>query len=299
MWMAVGLISFVAWVVLLVLGIIARFKKSGKAKKWLYSALACFAIMIIAVFADPDTQTETANEKENSTAKTETVTAKADDAAKTEEDKQKVDQEAKEAADKKAQEEQKAKEEAEAKAKADAEAKAKAEAEAKQKTAEEAKAKVEAEKSKIATAMSLIVPNIAENQEMNDKTYDYIVKHSNLFPATSPEAKQAAKDAADPNVTSRHLFKNITPYLATMYSVSGYVVQINEEETDIGTVAQVHILDDNGNSLIGIYFGSTGDILEGDQIRMRGVPTASYSFPNVGGGTTNAILLTLSTIQKL
>ncbi|WP_206110293.1 hypothetical protein [Paenibacillus aquistagni] len=187
----------------------------------------------------------------------------------------------------------------EAKAKEEAEAKAKAEEEAKRKAEEEAKALEEAEKAKIANAMSYIVPQMTVNQQMSEVTYNYIIDHNNLFPAVTNEDKAAAKAEVDTSITSRHLFKNVTPYFDKMFSVSGYVVQVTEEETDMGTIATVHILDDNGSSIIGIYFGSTGDILDGDNVRMRGVPTASYSFQNIGGGTTNAVLLTLSTIQKL
>ncbi|WP_139236946.1 hypothetical protein [Paenibacillus sp. 453mf] len=77
------------------------------------------------------------------------------------------------------------------------------------------------------------------------------------------------------------------------------MITIQEEETETGTIAFVHILDDDFNSITGYYFGSTGDILEGDTVRLRGVPTAAYSFANIGGGTTNATLITISTIQKL
>lgn len=71
MWMAIGLISFVAFVVLLIMGLVAVFKKTGKAKKFLFPALACFVITIIAAAADPS-DTDVAEQKNNS-AKTETA----------------------------------------------------------------------------------------------------------------------------------------------------------------------------------------------------------------------------------
>ncbi|MNJ63892.1 hypothetical protein D3C77_598190 [compost metagenome] len=83
-----------------------------------------------------------------------------------------------------------------------------------------------------------------------------------------------------------------------MIKVSGHVVQIQEGETEFGIAADIHIIDENGNSIVGVYRNSTGDILDDDYVTMRGVPTALYSFENVGGGITNAILLTVSTIQK-
>lgn len=136
-------------------------------------------------------------------------------------------------------------------------------------------------------------------EDLNEKTYNYIVKHHKLFPAGTVELKKEAEAEVDKNITSRHLFKNVSPYVEKMIKTSGYVVQISEEDTEeVGTVAEIHILDEEGNSIVGIYTGSTGDILEDDYVTMRGVPAAQYSFENIGGGTTNAILLAVSTIQK-
>lgn len=150
----------------------------------------------------------------------------------------------------------------------------------------------------VADMMTEVVPNEVEDGALDDSTYNYILDNSNLFPATTAADKKQAKAEVDSKITSKHLFKNITPYLDTMVSFSGDIIQVKEQETAYGTVATIHISDENNNSIVGIYKGSTGDILDGDNVTMRGVPTASYSFDNIGGGTTDAILLTVSTIQK-
>ncbi|WP_342551376.1 hypothetical protein [Paenibacillus sp. FSL R7-0652] len=150
-----------------------------------------------------------------------------------------------------------------------------------------------------AELMSTVVPNLVEGGSVDQKTYDYLVKHADLFPAITAETKKAAAKEVDSKITSRHLFKNIAPYTDKMVKVTGSVVQVQEEETDFGTVASIHILDENGNSLIGYYNNSTGDILDRDTVTMRGVPTAVYSFNNISGGTTNAIMLAVSTVQKV
>ncbi|GAF09457.1 hypothetical protein JCM16418_3598 [Paenibacillus pini JCM 16418] len=149
-----------------------------------------------------------------------------------------------------------------------------------------------------ADVMSMIVPNLLENAQIDAKTYQYINDHHKLFPAIDATSKKSAKALFDQNITSRHIFKNITPYLDKMVEFSGYVLEIQEEETDYGTMATIHITDENDNSIMGAYMNSTGDILDGDFVTMRGVPTLLYSFENVGGGITNALLLTVSTIQK-
>lgn len=175
----------------------------------------------------------------------------------------------------------------------------KEEAEKKEQETIEAQEAAAKEQEKVAAAE--VMNQIAlyySGAELEEKSYNYIVDHSNLFPAGTVELKKEAESLVDSNVTSRHIFKNISPYLEKMIKVSGDIVEIEEEETDFGTVSEIHIIDDNDNSVIGIYLGSTGDILDGDFVTMRGVPTVVYSFDNIGGGTTNAVLLAASTIQK-
>ena len=172
------------------------------------------------------------------------------------------------------------------------------EAIAQKKTEEKASAKENSQETYAANAMSLIVPHLAENTTIDEKTYNYLVDHYELFPAVTSESKSAAKAEVDASITTRHLLKNIKPYLDKMVTVSGFVEEIEEEETEIGTIASIHIIDDNDNSVVGVFMDSTGDILDGDNVTMTGVPTMVYSFDNVSGGTTVAILFTVSTIQK-
>ncbi|GIO32326.1 hypothetical protein J2TS6_34670 [Paenibacillus albilobatus] len=164
---------------------------------------------------------------------------------------------------------------------------------------QETTAKTPSGQTQMADVMVQIIPSVTDNAgEMTEKTYNYIVSHKDLFPAVTADSKKAAKASVDASITSRHLFKNITPYLDKMVQVSGQVIDIEEEETEIGTIAIIHVGDENDNSIVGLYMNATGDILEGDEVTMVGLPTSLFSFDNVGGGTTNAILMSVSTVQK-
>ncbi|MEH6990880.1 hypothetical protein [Cytobacillus firmus] len=67
MWMFIGLLSFVAIFVFLTMSLVAKIKKSGKAKKMLLSAAGAFALMIVALSLDSsETQTATMEQKEES-----------------------------------------------------------------------------------------------------------------------------------------------------------------------------------------------------------------------------------------
>lgn len=122
-----------------------------------------------------------------------------------------------------------------------------------------------------------------EDTVLDERTYNYLVDHNELFPALTPESKKAAKTELDKS--------NTTPYLDKMIEVSGYVVEITKEQIDANTtIAEIHIIDENDNSIVGAYFSSTGDILDDDYVTIRGVPTAQYYFDNVSGGTTKLFI---------
>ncbi|MFU1798660.1 hypothetical protein ACM1RC_32800 [Paenibacillus azoreducens] len=124
----IGLISLIVFVVFLIKGIDSLIQKNGNSKKFLISSAAFLIITVIAFMSGPSSKTETATDRDNSSATTETVANNTNTSQETTDNKAQEDQKAKE-------EEARAKAEAEAKAKAEAEAKAKAEAEAKAKRA--------------------------------------------------------------------------------------------------------------------------------------------------------------------
>ncbi|MFD5853887.1 hypothetical protein ACFWGC_27615 [Cytobacillus pseudoceanisediminis] len=151
MWMFIGLLSFVAMFVFLIMSLVAKIKKTGKAKKMLLSAVGCFVLLIAAISFDGPSKNQPATTQVSEDNKEE----KKDEEKAKEEEKSESEKAAEEEAENKAKEEaaaKKAEEDAakrkakdEAKLKAEQKAKAKAEAEAKKKAEEEAKAKAVAE----------------------------------------------------------------------------------------------------------------------------------------------------------
>lgn len=155
MWMFIGLLSLVAMFVFLIMSLVAKIKKTGKAKKMLLSAGGCFVLLIAAVSFDgpPETQTASTDVKEESKEEKEKAAKEKKEAeakkAEEAEEKAKSEEEAKaKKAEEDAAKKAKLKPEQEAKAKAEAEAKKKAEKEAKAKAATEEEAKKKAEAAK-------------------------------------------------------------------------------------------------------------------------------------------------------
>lgn len=195
---------------------------------------------------------------------------------------------AEEEAKKKAEEEAKKKEE-EAKAKADAEAKAKEAA--------------EFEKYKVANYLSLFIPKLDEingngaGAVFPAEALDLMKNKIDLFPATGDKTKET-KQLVDKNIQFKHLSKNISKYTGTMYSDKGYVVSIEEvDQTDIGSVSVLHIMNDEENSYQVVYPGSL-DIFEQDFVEFVGIPTMMSGFENVSGGYTNIAVIVGSYVSK-
>lgn len=116
MW-AIGLLSFFAFGIFLIIGIVSAIRKKGKFKKNLLYAGISFIIFIIAASAtDSDNKVETAGNMQANTVEVQTADAKVKDESNAE-DKVKAEEKAKEEAEAKVAAEELAKKEAETKEK--------------------------------------------------------------------------------------------------------------------------------------------------------------------------------------
>ncbi|MGC5324056.1 hypothetical protein [Brevibacillus sp. SYSU BS000544] len=196
------------------------------------------------------------------------------------------------------------KKEEEANAKAEAEAKAKAEAEAKKKEEEEAAKKAEEEsKYKNAYFFANEIPQIDKEQfgnegtPLSDKSIEFLKKNISLLPAWKPELVNEVNQKVDSKITYKHLEKNIDKYLEKFIKVTGYIVEIEEYQSDIGEVSYIHVVDDEEESYVFLYPG-TGELLKDDDVTAVGIPLQNTSFANVSGGTTRVVMAACSYIQK-
>lgn len=76
MWVFIGLLSFAAFCIFVVLAIISVIKKNGLAKKRFTIAAATFVLLIIAVVADPNTGDAKGDKKNGELAKVSTAEVK-------------------------------------------------------------------------------------------------------------------------------------------------------------------------------------------------------------------------------
>lgn len=142
------------------------------------------------------------------------------------------------------------------------------------------------------------IPSITEDQLTLDKqSYNFISSNPDLFPALSKEAIQKTKKLEDDKITSKHLNKNVKPYLEQMVNFAGDIIQIQEETLDDGTPVSVILIEDmDFNAIFAIGYHST-EFLEGDFVEVWGLPLGPYNYENVDGGTTLAQVIATSFIE--
>lgn len=130
---------------------------------------------------------------------------------------------------------------------------------------------------------------------MTEKAKSMLDTHPELFQADQSNPDQYL----DSSLTYRQLSKNIDNYGDRLISIpNAYVV--SAYETDLGEycLSEFHLYDNDGNSYY-VFSLVSYDIYDGDTVTCYGLPIASTSFENVSGGTTLAIVLVSSHLQKI
>ena len=166
------------------------------------------------------------------------------------------------------------------------------------------KEKAEAEKAAATAAVNNArnyldhLPYFTEEVLALDKaSYNFINTNADLFPATTEVAIERVQELADDEITSKHLNKNVAPYLEKIVNFAGDVIQIEEGTLDDGTPYSLILIEDmDFNAIYAIGYHST-DILEGDFVEIWGLPLGAYQYSNVDGGVTLAQALATSYIE--
>ena len=124
---------------------------------------------------------------------------------------------------------------------------------------------------------------------ISPKAYDFIAENESLFP-TSTEAD--AEAATDYGLEYRMIAKNPDNYGDKLLSLSDvYVMSISETNSDDMILTELQVETAEGNYYYIVYLGELTDIYEEDEISVYGLPLAQVYFDNLGGGTTEAIML--------
>lgn len=174
---------------------------------------------------------------------------------------------------------------------------AKAEKDAKEK---EEKQKAEEGYSKLADSFINDLKLITEEQlALSDESYTFIVENHSIFPALNNSDIEQAKSLADSSITAKHLNKNAQPYFQKIATFQGTVISVEESPAEVSeTVSLTHVMDNEGQSYQVFMYKGTGEILEEDSVRFWGTPVGASSFENVSGGFTNVQVFLGSHVEK-
>lgn len=142
------------------------------------------------------------------------------------------------------------------------------------------------------------VPYFTEQTlELDKISYEFINSNPDIFPAVTDEAINKVKKLADEEITSKHLNKNVTPYLNKIVSFAGDIIQIEEGTWEDGTTYSIILIEDmDFNAIYAIGYQKT-EFLEGDFVEFWGLPMGPYNYTNVDGGITLSQTIALSHIE--
>lgn len=132
---------------------------------------------------------------------------------------------------------------------------------------------------------------------MNDNAKKMLTENEALFIGNEHDNLD---EYTDYSVEYRMLTKNIDKYGDKLiYIPEAYVISISETPVDNKTFTEMQLLDADENSYEVFSEASYDDIFEDDVVTCYGLPLGETSFDNISGGTTLAIVLAGSSVEKL
>lgn len=135
---------------------------------------------------------------------------------------------------------------------------------------------------------------------ISPKARQFINDHEDLFPAASDVDEDTLPDLIDYEVEYKQISKNPDDFGNKLICLlDAYVMKIDEENVaDEKKFTSIQICDDEDNIYFVFYDGALEDIYDEDSIRIIGLPLAMTNYDNVGGGSTHALVLAGSIVEK-
>lgn len=129
-----------------------------------------------------------------------------------------------------------------------------------------------------------------------EKAKNFLTTHENLFPTKN---KKKAEKYTKNNLQYKHVNKNPDNYGDQLIKLTNYeVTQIWEVDSWDGKLTEITAMSSNYDNVICVLYLGKVKLYEGDKFTVYGLPLDDTSWTNVGGGTTLAITLAGSYIEK-
>ena len=126
-----------------------------------------------------------------------------------------------------------------------------------------------------------------------DTVIEYIDSNTDIFPKATKEIIQSASIQAFSN---KQFIKTRKQDEVGLVKLDLYVVQVFEDDFLSGKLTSLLATDEDANCYA-LYYLDTAEVYEGDSLTAYAVPCATSSFDNIGGGTTNVVVMAVSYIE--
>lgn len=145
------------------------------------------------------------------------------------------------------------------------------------------------------TAMEILTGFIGD---VNAATYSvsagnktFIAENADLFPAATDDARLKVDSLANADLSYAQMAKSLSGYEGQTVSLHLIVTQIMEETIFGHTISHGVAVDPDYNYYYFLYPDALPGVLDGTGVETVALPIAASGFDNIGGGTTNVIVI--------
>ena len=128
---------------------------------------------------------------------------------------------------------------------------------------------------------------------ISDDAIEYIDTNSKLFPTATKDEIQSTNTQ---EFSSKQFNKTRKQEEIGLVKIDLYAVQVFEDDYMGGKLTYILAVDDDG-SYYALYYLDSAEVYDEDTFTAYAVPCATSSFNNIGGGTTNVIVMATSFIE--
>lgn len=128
--------------------------------------------------------------------------------------------------------------------------------------------------------------------KISEENQTFIESNPDLFPAENEDAKVTMSTFIQEDLTYPMMSKTLSGFEGKLYRCSSALVgQVFQESLFGRSITRIVARDQDYNYYYILYDGVLPDVYDGTSISFVGLPVSSSGFDNVGGGTTNVIVL--------
>ena len=133
---------------------------------------------------------------------------------------------------------------------------------------------------------------------INSASKTFLLEHETLFPAVTEQASAEAEALIDPSIAYPQIEKSLANVQGKFCKRENtYVIQAEESNLYGSIVTTLLVSDEDFDNFLIYFNGSLPDVYSDTYITFTGLPIATTSFSNIGGGTTKVAVIAASSVD--